>query len=117
MLVGVQGPEDEHAASGGGLAPRHGSHVVLAHVGRSGPSIGHTLAVGDPRPRGHRGRAGGDERDGSPADRLPAMAASIGAGLVVLGSHGRSGMRAVASVSERVAHSVPCSVLVLRASS
>jgi len=34
--------------------------------------------------------------------------------LVVLGSRGLSGLRALGSVSERVAHRVPCSVLVLR---
>lgn len=37
-----------------------------------------------------------------------------GAGLVVVGSRGRTGLPALTSVSERVAHAAPCSVLVMR---
>ena len=36
------------------------------------------------------------------------------AGLVVLGSRRRRGVAAIASVSERVAHLAPCSVLIMR---
>jgi nucleotide-binding universal stress UspA family protein len=50
--------------------------------------------------------------DGSPVDTLVASAAS--ADLLVVGSRGLSGVRALGSVSERVAHSAPCSVLVVR---
>jgi nucleotide-binding universal stress UspA family protein len=39
-----------------------------------------------------------------------------GAGLVVVGSGGKRGLPALGSVSERVAHLAPCSVLVIRAS-
>ena len=53
--------------------------------------------------------------DGNPADRLPAMADSAKAGLIVLGSRGLAGPRALASVSERVAHRAHCSALVMRA--
>ncbi|MSO44651.1 MAG: universal stress protein [Thermoleophilia bacterium] len=35
--------------------------------------------------------------------------------LLILGARGRSGIRALGSVSERVAHRVPSSVLVVRA--
>jgi nucleotide-binding universal stress UspA family protein len=36
--------------------------------------------------------------------------------LVAVGSRGLTGVRALGSVSERVAHQAPCSVLVARAS-
>ena len=42
------------------------------------------------------------------------LLAGDGAGLVVVGSSGRNGVSALASVSERVAHQAPCSVLVMR---
>jgi nucleotide-binding universal stress UspA family protein len=50
--------------------------------------------------------------DGSPVDALVAAAAE--AGLLVVGSRGLTGVRALGSVSERVAHQAPCSVLVVR---
>ena len=52
--------------------------------------------------------------DGPPAEALPALAGSLKSGLLVLGSRRRTGVRAIASVSERAAHAAPCSVLVLR---
>jgi nucleotide-binding universal stress UspA family protein len=51
---------------------------------------------------------------GSPHRRIPEYARTEGATLVVLGSRGLSGPRALASVSERVAHEAPCSVLIVR---
>jgi nucleotide-binding universal stress UspA family protein len=45
---------------------------------------------------------------------ITAAAASIGASLLVIGSRGLHGVHALTSVSERVAHEAPCSVLVLR---
>ena len=39
-----------------------------------------------------------------------------GSGLVVVGSRSRTGVTALTSVSERVAHHAPCSVLVMRGS-
>jgi len=51
---------------------------------------------------------------GDPASRLATMATTTAAGLVIVGSTGRAGLSAVASVSERVAHRAPCSVLVVR---
>ena len=50
--------------------------------------------------------------DDHPVDALVAAGAS--ADLVVLGSRGLHGLRALGSVSERVAHQSPCSVLVVR---
>jgi nucleotide-binding universal stress UspA family protein len=44
----------------------------------------------------------------------PLLAASADADLVVVGSHGLHGLRALASVSERVAHTARCSTLIVR---
>ena len=53
-----------------------------------------------------------DDRHEAPAEALVAAAES--ADLVVVGSRGLHGFRALGSVSERVAHSAPCSTLVVR---
>lgn len=50
--------------------------------------------------------------DAHPVDAL--AAAGRGAALVVVGSRGLHGLRALGSVSERVAHRAPCTVLVVR---
>jgi nucleotide-binding universal stress UspA family protein len=50
--------------------------------------------------------------DGSAVDTLVAAAAT--ADLLLVGSRGLTGVRALGSVSERVAHRAPCSVLVVR---
>ena len=51
---------------------------------------------------------------GTPAEEILLAAAAEGVSLVVLGSRGLTGARALGSVSERVAHRAPCSVLVAR---
>jgi nucleotide-binding universal stress UspA family protein len=53
-----------------------------------------------------------DDRHDAPAEALVAAAES--ADLVIVGSRGLHGFRALGSVSERVAHSAPCSTLVVR---
>lgn len=50
--------------------------------------------------------------EGKPVDTLVATAGK--ADLLVVGSRGLRGVRALGSVSERVAHRAPCSVLVVR---
>jgi nucleotide-binding universal stress UspA family protein len=50
--------------------------------------------------------------DGNPVDVL--VGAAEQADLLVLGSRGLVGVRALGSVSERVAHKARCSVLVVR---
>jgi nucleotide-binding universal stress UspA family protein len=53
--------------------------------------------------------------DGDPAHRtIPRAATDFGASLIVMGSRALTGLRALNSVSERVAHTAPCSVLVMR---
>jgi nucleotide-binding universal stress UspA family protein len=51
---------------------------------------------------------------GDPSERILALAASERVALVAVGSRGLTGVRALGSVSERVAHRAPCSVLVAR---
>jgi nucleotide-binding universal stress UspA family protein len=51
---------------------------------------------------------------GEPQDEIPRAAREERASLVVIGSRGLSGVRALGSVSERVAAQAPCSVLVAR---
>lgn len=53
-----------------------------------------------------------DDSSEGPADALVAAAKS--ADLVIVGSRGLHGPRALGSVSERVAHTAPCSTLVVR---
>ncbi|MGH3044966.1 MAG: universal stress protein [Gaiellaceae bacterium] len=50
--------------------------------------------------------------EGHPVDTL--LNAAKSADLLVVGSRGLHGVRALGSVSERVAHKAPCSVLVVR---
>jgi nucleotide-binding universal stress UspA family protein len=52
--------------------------------------------------------------DGAPVDTL--VAGAVEADLLVVGSRGLQGRKALGSVSERVAHQAPCSVLVVRRS-
>ena len=52
--------------------------------------------------------------EGSPHRKIVETANSIGASLIVLGSRGLTGLKALGSVSERVAHHAPCSVLIVR---
>jgi len=105
IVVGVDGsPCSERAlAAARGLAERcsakfrvvvatGGKHVDLVHARELAPEL--------------------EELDGRPVDVLNDAAA--GADLLVVGSRGLHGARALGSVSERVAHQASCSVLVVR---
>jgi nucleotide-binding universal stress UspA family protein len=52
--------------------------------------------------------------DGDPLDRIPELARAVDASVVVMGARGVTGLRALGSVSERVSHTAPCSVLITR---
>ena len=115
VLVATRGVEDRHAAVvAARIAALHDTRVVLAHVGHAGSVIRQALAEQATDVL----EISGTEPvvvsvDGPPADRLLAMASSMSAGLVVLGSRGRRDPQALASVSKRVARHGSCSVLVL----
>jgi nucleotide-binding universal stress UspA family protein len=115
VLVGTRGVEDRHAAVvAAQIAAPHDARVVLAHAGRSDSAVGHELAE---QAADVLEITGKDpvvvSVDGPPLDRLLGMASSIGASLVVLGSHGKRSPQALASLSDRVAQHATCSVLVL----
>lgn len=51
---------------------------------------------------------------GLPRREIPALAARERSSLIIAGSRGLGGPRALGSVSERIAHDAPCSVLIVR---
>ena len=98
------------------IAEAHNSRVTLLHV--SGPESAH-------RPRAIAAQATQlyewlkvepvlRTEPGRAHEQIVEVAEREHASLVVLGSRGLTGVRALASVSERVAHHAPCSVLVVR---
>jgi nucleotide-binding universal stress UspA family protein len=114
VLIGTQGSEDQHAVVvAATIAARHDTRVVLAHVGQPDPALRLTLAEQAADVLAITGRVPAIlSVAGLPVDRLTAMASSIGAGLVVLGSRCP---QALAGVSSSVACRASCSVLVLPA--
>jgi nucleotide-binding universal stress UspA family protein len=110
------GSERRAAAIAAEVAARAGGSVTLLHVeGPAGSNVRHELALEaadvkeitglDPVVVTTRGHG---------PDPIVRSATEIGATLVVLASRGLAGVRALASVSERVGAAAPCSVLVLR---
>lgn len=98
------------------LAARLGAELTIAHVAdRDDPARRAELRAELANVRALLGR-GIDylELEGPPAPAIAALAAEEDAGLVVVGSDRRHGLDALRSVSERVAHTAPCSVLVMR---
>ena len=114
VLVGTQGSEDQHAVMvAATIAARHDTRVVLAHVGRPDSALQLTLAEQAADVLAITGRDPPVVTvAGLPIDRLTAMASSIGAGLLVLGSRCP---QTLAGVSASVACRASCSVLVLPA--
>lgn len=117
VLVATDGSPDAHRAVelAGRIAHRHGARLYIVSV--------------------HPARHGRKERIATEAAELTAelgveptiirvpghaheciveTAASESVSLVAVGSRGLTGLRALGSVSERVAHHAPCSVLVAR---
>ena len=109
IVVGVDGsPESEAAyAVAQALADRFGGNVwpLVAHGGED-------VDVGRVE------RIVGYRRDDQPGEPVSALvAASADADLLVVGSRGVHGLKALRSVSERVAHRAGCSTLIVRPSS
>lgn len=96
----------------GRIAAAHGSTVATMHVRENdgGTIAQDAVAILEESGREPILRV----EQGSPGRALCEAAASIGAGLVVIGSRGRTGLKALGSVSEHVAHHAPCSVLIVR---
>jgi nucleotide-binding universal stress UspA family protein len=99
-----------------GIAARHRSHVVIVTVHDHDAPVVH--GVGD-----HAARIADatgtwpeivDLRVGPPHRGVTFAAHRLGASLIVTGSRGLSGIPALRSASERIAHAADCSVLVVR---
>jgi nucleotide-binding universal stress UspA family protein len=105
IVVGIDGSDEAERAFdvARSLATRRRSTLrrVVAHGGKR---IDHAKVI-----RRHRHA---QELAGAPVPALVEAASS--ADLLVVGSRGLHGIRALGSVSERVAHEAPCSVLVVR---
>lgn len=106
IVVGVDGSVESAAAYAAAryLASRFDAEL-RALVAWGGRALNSTLV---------RAITDGDHEDSRkpPAEALVGAAES--ADLVVVGSRGLHGVRALGSVSERVAHTAPCSTLVVR---
>ena len=97
------------------IAERHGAHVAIVgardHDAPFRPGlVEHATLIAE---------ATGTEplildHGGPPHDAVAAAARDFGSSLIVTGSRGLTGVSALRSVSERLAHTAPCSVLVVR---
>jgi nucleotide-binding universal stress UspA family protein len=110
-------PEDRAAlTTGARLAARLGAELTVVHVAEGGDDQRRReLRAELANARALLGRELDYYREfGNPARAIVVASQGDGAGLVVVGSSGRRGLSALASVSERVTHLAPCSVLVMR---
>ena len=116
VIVATAGEPDLPAVTvGARIAARHGGSLLLAHAGTGDAATRHALAEQAALAQ----RITGTDpvvlsAPGDPVELIPAYVDSVGAGLLVVGSRSRGGLAALTSVSERLAHRAPCSVLVLR---
>ncbi len=105
IVVGIDGSPESEAALAVAEALRDRFGAALSVLVATGGKAVEPAAV-----REHHQAA--EIVAGKPVDVL--TAASAGHGLVVVGSRGLHGVKALGSVSERVAHRASCSVLVVR---
>jgi nucleotide-binding universal stress UspA family protein len=99
------------------IAGTSGLALTLLTVDRDGVEAAHRHALA--RQTVELAEATGEEPTvvsarGGTADAIVNAVTASGCSLLVVGSDGHSGVRALGSVSERVAHRAPCSVLVAR---
>lgn len=116
ILAAVAGPEDEQTARiSAAIAAANRGNLVLLHAGRGDRELRHELALEAAEAASITGAEPTVlNSTGDPVHDIPTVAQEVGAALVVLGSHGRQGVGSLGSVSERVAHRLACSALVLR---
>ncbi len=103
VVVGYDGSPaaDRALAAGLDVADRHGAGLRVVVAGADGPEDFEALAG-----------LTVDRTEKHPVEAL--CAASHDADLLIVGSRGLHGVRALGSVSERVGHQAACSVLVVR---
>ena len=105
ILVGIDGSAEAEAALGVASALRDRFGASVRAVVASGGKKVDVEAI-------RAGHAGAETFAGKPVEVL--VQASEEADLLVLGSRGLHGVKALGSVSERVAHQARCSVLIVR---
>ncbi|HET9738351.1 MAG TPA: universal stress protein [Solirubrobacteraceae bacterium] len=102
----------DHAAQ---LAARFGSHVAMVAAGDHEAPVRRVLAEQATRIMALTGAEPVIlDRPGPPHRAVAEAARDFDASLVVTGSRGLTGVAALKSASERIAHAAPCSVLVVR---
>jgi nucleotide-binding universal stress UspA family protein len=117
ILVSADGkPQaDEALRLAAAIAAEHGAQVAVVAPATQRPSERHVLAEELAALAGARGVEAVVIEGHAPAHAaICAAAVSFGASLIIVGSRGLTGARALGSVSERVAHEANCSVLVVR---
>jgi nucleotide-binding universal stress UspA family protein len=118
ILVACDGSPDSLRAAGlaGAIASRHDSRVSLLRVGRAdGAERRHALAEATTRIIEATGTEPVTiEEPGRAPHRIIEVARRERCSLIVIGSRGLTGIRALGSVSERVASTAACSVLIAR---
>ncbi len=105
IVVGIDGSPESAAALSVASALQDRLGGTLSQLVATGGKHVDPAAVAAAHPAAEEAR-------GKPVDVL--VKASHDADLLVIGSRGKHGMRALGSVSERVAHQARCSVLVVR---
>ena len=117
VLLASDGSPGSAAATrlAGRVASACGSSVTILHVSDETPQMRRELAwqaVELLEACGHEPAL--CDATGDPHEEICRLAGELEAGLLVIGSRGLGGMKSLGSVSERVAHEAPCSVLVAR---
>ncbi len=102
------------ALAASSVALRMGASVTSLHVGADWEASDR-FGTGSSELIGESGVETVIRRESGSAHRqIIAVAAELDASLIVIGSRGLTGVRALGSVSERVAHRASCSVLIVR---
>lgn len=115
LHAGDGSPESQEAARIAGLiASRYGDSVTTLHVSHDGTGTYQLAEESVLLIEATGVEAVRLTEEGSPHRKIVETADSIDASLIVLGSRGLTGLSALGSVSERVAHHAPCSVLIVR---
>ena len=104
----------EAARLAGRIASRNDASVVTLHVRNGETAAGGLAAESAALAEAPGVDAVNVEREGRPQRRIVEEATEMGASLIVVGSRGMTGLHSLGSVSERVAHRAPCSVLIVR---
>jgi nucleotide-binding universal stress UspA family protein len=118
LLASDGSPESHRAAElAATIARVHGSRVTILTAGQDEPAIRrHEIAEQAVQLAQVTGHEPAMVSDRAPArDAIVEYARRERPSLVVIGSGGKLGLKALRSVSEHVTHHVPCSVLVARA--